>query len=334
MTTTAMAMATSPVSKTSTTCLNPEVSILPQPIDKNYIYLNHNEINSTYFPPDRPLPDNTSCRFLLSKGKNTNRTHLSPFTVRTLARTAALSSSNTKDEDEDAVNTDDRVKVQYPKGSTYNIRRVNLIPILQQQNVVIVVPETTDYRRLCIVHTLAQDNFIEIGSDLGKTVGQIVARNTLGIDKSRTSVDIARRDYPNLHFIQADMLLKSKEDWQDLILTQFNSNSITDNDNDNNNSNDTDLVVGIDINGNRELEAVRECLKRVLDWWSPRLVVVKSRSLFQELNKISSGGPCVNQDGEVIGIVSRKNANDQRCYLTPTSELENILKKAKNMSQK
>eukprot|EP00555_Chaetoceros_dichaeta_P009960 CAMPEP_0198259726 /NCGR_PEP_ID=MMETSP1447-20131203/8839_1 /TAXON_ID=420782 /ORGANISM="Chaetoceros dichaeta, Strain CCMP1751" /LENGTH=282 /DNA_ID=CAMNT_0043947179 /DNA_START=32 /DNA_END=880 /DNA_ORIENTATION=- len=280
-----MAMATSPVSNTSS-CLNPEVSILPQPIDKSYIYHRHNEINSTYFPADRPLPDNTSCRFLLSKGKNTNRTHLSPFTVRTLARTAVLSSSNTRDEDEDedenAGNTHDRVKVQYPKGSTYNIRRVNLIPILQKQNVVIVVPETTDYRRLCIVHTLAQDNFIEIGSDLGKTIGQVVARNTLGIDKSRTSVDIAQRDYPYLHFIQADMLLKSKEDWQNFILSQFNSNSTTDTDTDT----DTDLVVGVDINGNRELEAVRECVKRVLDWWSPRLVVVKSRSLFQELNKV------------------------------------------------
>merc|ERR1711956_71904 len=42
-----------------------------------------------------------------------------------------------------------------------------------------------------------------------------------------------------------------------------------------------------------------------------------------------SGGPCVNQDGKVIGIVSSKNANDQRCYLAPTSELEKILKKAK-----
>lgn len=260
------ATTTSLISQNSTP-LNPEVSILPQPVDKTYIYHSHTEIDSTYFPADGPLPENTSCRFFLSKGKAGHR-QLSPFTVRTLATTVPVSSTVGEDG-----STNDRVKVQYPKGSTYNIRRVNLIPILQQENVVIVVPETVEYRRLCIVHTVAQDHFIEIGSDLGKTIGQIVARKLLGIDKSNTSVDIARRDYPDLEFIKADMLLESKQGWQDLISTdksRFNSIS--------------DLVVGVDINGNRELEAVKECLKRVLDWWSPRLVVVKSRSLFQALN--------------------------------------------------
>jgi len=43
-----------------------------------------------------------------------------------------------------------------------------------------------------------------------------------------------------------------------------------------------------------------------------------------------SGGPCVNQDGKVIGMVSRRNPNDQRiCYLVPISELEKLLKNAK-----
>merc|ERR1711971_1330574 len=34
-----------------------------------------------------------------------------------------------------------------------------------------------------------------------------------------------------------------------------------------------------------------------------------------------SGGPCVNQNGEVIGILSRADpAESQRCYLVPTYE--------------
>jgi hypothetical protein len=44
-----------------------------------------------------------------------------------------------------------------------------------------------------------------------------------------------------------------------------------------------------------------------------------------------SGGPCVNQQGEVIGILSRADpAETQRCYLVPTYEWKTLLKQAKN----
>ena len=43
-----------------------------------------------------------------------------------------------------------------------------------------------------------------------------------------------------------------------------------------------------------------------------------------------SGGPCVNQQGEVIGILSRADpADGQRCYLSPTSEWKPLIKLAK-----
>eukprot|EP00566_Odontella_aurita_P001933 CAMPEP_0113541720 /NCGR_PEP_ID=MMETSP0015_2-20120614/9196_1 /TAXON_ID=2838 /ORGANISM="Odontella" /LENGTH=1950 /DNA_ID=CAMNT_0000441673 /DNA_START=244 /DNA_END=6096 /DNA_ORIENTATION=+ /assembly_acc=CAM_ASM_000160 len=43
-----------------------------------------------------------------------------------------------------------------------------------------------------------------------------------------------------------------------------------------------------------------------------------------------SGGPCVNQEGAVIGILSRADPADrQRCYLVPASEVKKLLKKAK-----
>ena len=45
-----------------------------------------------------------------------------------------------------------------------------------------------------------------------------------------------------------------------------------------------------------------------------------------------SGGPCVNQQGEVIGILSRADpAESQRCYLVPTYEWKSLVKQAKNM---
>ena len=44
-----------------------------------------------------------------------------------------------------------------------------------------------------------------------------------------------------------------------------------------------------------------------------------------------SGGPCVNQQGEVIGILSRADpAESQRCYLVPACEWRALLREAKN----
>lgn len=44
-----------------------------------------------------------------------------------------------------------------------------------------------------------------------------------------------------------------------------------------------------------------------------------------------SGGPCVNQQGEVIGILSRADpAENQRCYISPTHEWKGLIKMAKN----
>merc|ERR1711935_806207 len=45
-----------------------------------------------------------------------------------------------------------------------------------------------------------------------------------------------------------------------------------------------------------------------------------------------SGGPCVNQQGEVIGILSRADpAENQRCYLVPTYEWRSLLRQAKRI---
>jgi len=45
-----------------------------------------------------------------------------------------------------------------------------------------------------------------------------------------------------------------------------------------------------------------------------------------------SGGPCVNRDGKVIGILCRGHKkNERRCYLAPASNLDKILRKAKKL---
>jgi hypothetical protein len=107
------------------------------------------------------------------------------------------------------------VLVRYSKGSEYRVRRSNLIPVLEPpcDSIVLVTPETPEYRRACVVHTY-RESFLEIGCDFGITVdrvrlaslrgGSTVARiagdevvpieeepRCLGIDKSPESIDIA-----------------------------------------------------------------------------------------------------------------------------------------------
>ena len=48
-----------------------------------------------------------------------------------------------------------------------------------------------------------------------------------------------------------------------------------------------------------------------------------------------SGGPCVNEEGKVVGILSRADPVDrQRCYLVPSNELKILVSKAKKSTSR
>ena len=106
-----------------------------------------------------------------------------------------------------------------------------------------------------------------------------MCHNKLGIDKSAESVGISQKNYPNDEFIELDLLEIPEEEIVQVLSERKLRNEDV----------DGGLVVAIDINGNRELEAVEDCLKRVLKWWTPKLVIVKSRSLYAKMTDLNIG---------------------------------------------
>ena len=210
-----------------------------------YRYLKFDEVDSTFFPEGKDLPPESLCWILMSKGKG-KRPQLSKR-----ARIV------------EPCEDGERFLVRYPKGSTYRVRRTMVLPVLEhEEKLIIVAPETSDYRRMAIVQTRPEDHFIEIGCDYGILPDSVDAKSSLGIDKSEESISIANERYPKGNYLLADIFDPEFE----LMVEQ-------------------PLVVAIDINGNRALPAVIDCLQLVLDNLSPRVVVVKSREMYSQLTR-------------------------------------------------
>jgi hypothetical protein len=199
------------------------MAVLPQPKNGGaYSYVLYEELESRYF--SSPLPVGTLCWTLKSKGVKKGGHGARQQRTQLFSRARVISTTTTSsDEEEEEDHYYDRVLVRYSKGSSYHVRRSNLIPILEHTTVhyccddkiVLVTPETPQYRRACVVHTY-RESFLEIGCDFGITIDRVqaslvvggsVARITgaqdvpidddkprfLGIDKSPESIDIARK---------------------------------------------------------------------------------------------------------------------------------------------
>jgi len=155
-----------------------------------------------------------------------------------------------------------------------------------------VYAETNVYRRACVTHTGPTEDFLEIGCAQGVTCHRVQQtsestastttsaddddaddnnneRAVIGLDKSESSIATARQRYPKCRFLAADVLEQSSSP----IMEQLVPPS----------------VVAVDINGNREREAVLQCLEAVLAHWQPRLILVKSRALY---HYVTGGGGC------------------------------------------
>lgn len=276
---------------------------LPQPRrDRNnaYNYVLYEDIADNFFPSR--LEPGTLCWVLKSKGlqsKQDNET----FTQRS---ELFLRARVVRDDQEDDLVPTRRILVRYPKGSTYQVKRSNLIPVLEPLTkndlpVVLIMAETPDYRRAAVVHTCLGDSFLEIGCDYGACVNRVqralhdvrsVPQNPqdepmnlppadvgrvwcLGVDKSTESIDIATKQFPFCKFSVEDALTSDG-----IAKLQVLCSSVLQTRN--------PSVVAIDINGNREIPAVLQCVDNVMnppseEWGLPRLILVKSRLLHSAL---------------------------------------------------
>jgi hypothetical protein len=215
-------------------------------------------------------------------------------------RAVVVETTTTSQEEDD----DDRILVRYPMGSTYHVRKMNLWPILQESSMVLCLPETLLYRRWAVACTQANDRFVEIGCDVGILVHRVHAHSNCpqyvwGLDTCRASIQQAERRFPECHFRQwrVPLLLdndkvignnQGNDDNQLPIVESKRSTPPLPDDlfldtNHDHNPQGNNLVVAVDINGNRELSVVQQCLQIVIQEWKPRLILVKSETLYQEL---------------------------------------------------
>eukprot|EP00804_Cyclotella_cryptica_P002604 CCRYP_010424-RA/>CCRYP_010424-RA protein AED:0.20 eAED:0.20 QI:41/1/1/1/1/1/3/458/441 len=186
---------------------------------------------------------------------------------------------------------------------------------------VIVTPETHIYRRIAKTHTTPDDSFMEIGCDYGITVdkirkameeagdvpllwpkvcmdGEADSRGAplqnltelhlpeqqedkkvlcLGVDRSKESIDIANERFPQCKFALCNVLKAEEMASLNEICQQTLKGGAP-------------SVIAIDVNGNREIEGVLQCLQMVMnEKWArqPRLIVVKSRFLYWDLKKLA-----------------------------------------------
>jgi hypothetical protein len=119
------------------------------------------------------------------------------------------------------------------------------------------------------------DFVLEIGSDLGVCCNIVSkacgVKNVVGVDLAPLSVSRARASYPDVHFEVLDVLqVGASQRLHELEEGagggRFNK-------------------VLIDINGNRDVEALTLVIKMVINDLHPDTLIVKNRALFKQVQE-------------------------------------------------
>ena len=168
------------------------------------------------------------------------------------------------------------MRVEYKDGSHYHCRPQKLMPdfvMLGRQRglkkpVLVVCRETDMYRRTALTQCSENDVCIEIGCDFGYTTHLLSTRCRMayGIDKQEDHVAKASETYKNnsTQFLAGDIFTDTA-----MLLEQLSAET------------GGSVRIWLDLNGNRELEAVQRAIKLLASSaLSPDLIVVKSRALY------------------------------------------------------
>eukprot|EP00545_Synedropsis_sp_CCMP1620_P001174 CAMPEP_0119021232 /NCGR_PEP_ID=MMETSP1176-20130426/25577_1 /TAXON_ID=265551 /ORGANISM="Synedropsis recta cf, Strain CCMP1620" /LENGTH=289 /DNA_ID=CAMNT_0006975793 /DNA_START=32 /DNA_END=901 /DNA_ORIENTATION=+ len=273
-----------------TTSDTPETAPLPQPIDSDdttcsrFRYLCQEDVQETFFPAAHHIAPNQLVWVSCSNGSKHSKKQRLFGRARIVSGDVVVETNPTTSGPE----TEARVQVCYPSGSNYNVKSAHLHCVLEHaKNIILVIPETDLYRRTCQIHTLPNEDFLEIGCDVGLCCKRIAdtgvvllnnckaapdgqnkldARRVVGIDKSDVSIAKAKARYPTMDWFHWDAVEGSRSDFSDLESLEPD-------------------VIALDINGNRELPAVLACINAIWNrhHWKPRLIIVKSRTLHQRV---------------------------------------------------
>ena len=193
-----------------------------------------------------------------------------------MAKTKTTNATETKNNNDDEDQFKGRLRVRFLNDSSRaHIKPSMLVPYptSTHQRTFYVAPTTDLYRRFAKTVGTMEDIFIEVGSDFGQTTSIVQERGfpyVVGIDKSTSHVEEAKVRYNKCLFVAADVLTHShclKE-----CISKFNVNVSS-----------RRVIVFIDINGNRPLDAVQECVRVVEREVQPWIMIVKSKELYKHL---------------------------------------------------
>jgi hypothetical protein len=111
--------------------------------------------------------------------------------------------------------------------------------------------------------------------------------SVLGLDKSKQSIRIAQQRYPQCSFQVCDVLVDEPTHWPIPSELLYGCPRTMDHYDPSGQpsplAKKKSIVIAIDINGNREIQAVLQCLQIVMNTFRPHLVIVKSRALHHDL---------------------------------------------------
>jgi precorrin-6B methylase 2 len=218
----------------------------------------------------------------------------------------------------------DRISIQQTNGKIQQLRPSRLVPIYDNQSksqtMMILTPDTTNYRQLAVAHLRMHDKVLEVGCSTGMCTALVLRRMLLlsamkndvvttitsttgcltddlvkanivafdtGSDMVQQTQQALRAEYINMtsHLPGLSIIQSSVHNIDAFVDPTRAFSLATQNDKYPN-------VVLIDIGGNRELEGVAKMIHWIQSTfvkYPPRVMIVKSKELVQHLNDDSFG---------------------------------------------